>query len=59
MSDNISLNARISADVYYRFKRHVIRCRVRGTDKTQEKLIERAISELLDREETKEERENP
>jgi len=59
MSDSISLNARISTGVYYRFKEHVIRCKKRGTDKTQEKLIERAISELLDREETKVERENP
>ena len=52
MSNSISLNARISADIYYRFKRHVIRCKERKTDESQEKLVERAILELLDREES-------
>jgi len=50
------LNARISTDLYYRFKKHVIRCKELETDESQEKLVERAIAELLDREEPKGER---
>ena len=45
------LNARIDPNLFYRLKCHVVRCKERGTDDSQEKLIERAIKELLDREE--------
>jgi hypothetical protein len=52
MSKTLSpLNARIDSELFHRFKRHVIKCQAKGIDKSQEQLVERAISELLEREE--------
>jgi hypothetical protein len=47
------LNASIDSDLFYRFKMHVLRVKQSRGQVTQETLVEKAIFELLERDEKK------